>query len=61
VFNDPLGSSTLMIALRIAAFALVVIAAALIPAPVRAAGHRREDSSRQPGSAPETAPAVSAG
>jgi drug/metabolite transporter (DMT)-like permease len=61
VFNDPLGSSTLMVALRIAAFALVVIAAALIPAPVRAAGHRRDESSRQPSSTPEAAPAASTG
>jgi drug/metabolite transporter (DMT)-like permease len=42
VFNDPLGSDALQIALRVAAFALVIIAAAVIPAPVRAAGHRRE-------------------
>jgi hypothetical protein len=37
VFGDPLGSSPAMVALRIAAFVLVVAAAALIPAPVRAA------------------------
>jgi drug/metabolite transporter (DMT)-like permease len=46
VFNDPLGDSPLTIALRIAAFALVIIAAALIPAPVRASGHRREGGAR---------------
>jgi hypothetical protein len=38
VFGDPLGSNALMVALRIAAFALVIIAATLLPAPVRAAG-----------------------
>ncbi len=43
VFNDPLGSDALQISLRIFAFALVVIAAAVIPAPVRAAGHRHEE------------------
>jgi drug/metabolite transporter (DMT)-like permease len=42
VFNDPLGNDTLTIALRIGAFALVIIAAALIPAPVRATGQRGE-------------------
>jgi drug/metabolite transporter (DMT)-like permease len=57
VFNDPLGDSTLTIALRIAAFALVIIAAALIPAPVRAAGHRR-DSAESSGRRSETAPAA---
>jgi drug/metabolite transporter (DMT)-like permease len=52
VFNDPLGSDALQISLRIAAFALVVIAAAVIPAPVRAAGHRRERSSAEPAPSP---------
>jgi drug/metabolite transporter (DMT)-like permease len=37
VFNDPVGANALVVALRIAAFGLVVVAAALIPAPVRAA------------------------
>lgn len=37
VFGDPLGSSAGMVALRVAAFVLVVVAAMLIPAPVRAA------------------------
>ena len=35
VFNDPLGDTPLLVALRIAAFALVIVAAALMPAPVR--------------------------
>jgi hypothetical protein len=42
VFDDPLGSDALTIAVRIAAFALVIVAAALIPAPVRATGQRSE-------------------
>jgi drug/metabolite transporter (DMT)-like permease len=40
VFGDPLGSDALAIVLRIAAFALVVSAAALTPAPLRAASRR---------------------
>ena len=41
VFNDPLGSSTLEIAARTVAFVMVIVAAALIPAPTRAAGKQR--------------------
>jgi drug/metabolite transporter (DMT)-like permease len=37
VFGDPVGSHTLEIAVRMVAFVLVIAAAALIPAPVRAA------------------------
>lgn len=37
VFGDPLGSHTFEIAVRMVAFLLVIAAAALIPAPVRAA------------------------
>ncbi len=48
VFRDPIGAEPLTIALRIFAFALVVIAAALIPAPVRATGQRAEGRA-QPG------------
>src|SRR4051794_22354217 len=48
VFNDPLGSDALTIALRIFAFALVVLAAALIPAPVRVTGQRREGGASAP-------------
>ena len=44
VFGGPVGSNQLVVALRIAAFALVVVAAALMPAPVRAAeAVRRQD------------------
>ena len=46
VFGDPLGSSAGMVALRVAAFVLVVAAAMLIPAPVRAAGATGEEPSR---------------
>ena len=37
VFGDPLGSDALEVAVRMFAFLLVIAAAALIPAPVRAA------------------------
>jgi hypothetical protein len=37
VFGDPVGSHTLEIVVRMLAFVLVIGAAALIPAPVRAA------------------------
>jgi drug/metabolite transporter (DMT)-like permease len=50
VFGDPLGSNAGMVALRIAAFVLVVVAAALIPAPVRAAeAAGRSTSAREQG------------
>jgi drug/metabolite transporter (DMT)-like permease len=44
VFGDPLGSTAPVVAVRVSAFLLVVAAAALIPAPVRAA---RAGSGRQ--------------
>src|SRR5687768_12388431 len=37
VFGDPLGSHALEVAVRVCAFLLVIVAAALIPAPTRAA------------------------
>jgi drug/metabolite transporter (DMT)-like permease len=40
VFGDPLGNETLTVAIRTLAFLLVVAAAALIPAPVRATAPR---------------------
>ena len=48
VFGDPVGSDPLLATLRIAAFALVVVAAALMPGPVRAAdeGQKRERKER---------------
>jgi drug/metabolite transporter (DMT)-like permease len=44
VFGDPLGSETLTVVVRTVAFLLVVAAAALIPAPVRAAEEREPAS-----------------
>jgi hypothetical protein len=38
VFGDPLPSDSLGLVVRLLAFALVIAAAALTPAPVRAAG-----------------------
>lgn len=35
VFDDPLGGNAFIIVVRIAAFALILVGAALIPAPVR--------------------------
>jgi drug/metabolite transporter (DMT)-like permease len=60
VFRDPLGDNPLTIAIRIAAFALVVIAAALIPAPMRAAGQRSGDegAQRKMGPAPDGGPSA---
>ena len=46
VFGDPLGSNALLVSLRIGAFALVIVAAALMPAPVKAAG--AEQGARKP-------------
>ena len=36
VFGDPLGDDSLVVAARLVAFAMVLVAAALMPAPVRA-------------------------
>jgi drug/metabolite transporter (DMT)-like permease len=52
VFDDPIGGAAFVVAIRMAAFALVVLAAALIPAPLRAA-----EPSEQLERAPETAAA----
>jgi drug/metabolite transporter (DMT)-like permease len=46
VFGDALGSDTLEIALRVVAFVVVIVAAALIPAPSRA-GKRAREAGRQ--------------
>ena len=46
VFGDPVGSDPLIATLRIAAFALIVISAALIPGPVRAADENRRRGRR---------------
>ena len=47
VFGDQLGSNPLVIGVRVAAFALILIGAALIPAPVRA-GEALEESAAEP-------------
>jgi drug/metabolite transporter (DMT)-like permease len=48
VFHDPIGEDPFVIALRTAAFVLVIAAAALIPGPVRAAGAGSSSDSRRP-------------
>jgi drug/metabolite transporter (DMT)-like permease len=54
VFGDPIGSDPFIATLRIAAFGLIVIAAALIPGPLRAAGEGEARQRRAAGS-PATA------
>jgi hypothetical protein len=55
VFGDRLGNDALVVGVRLAAFALILVGAALIPAPVRA-GEALEEPSEQPQS-PTTSPA----
>jgi drug/metabolite transporter (DMT)-like permease len=50
VFGDRLGNDPLVIGVRVAAFALILVGAALIPAPVRA-GEALEESAVEPESA----------
>jgi multidrug transporter EmrE-like cation transporter len=50
VFGDPLGDDTLIVVLRTLAFLLVTVAAAAIPAPLRAAP--QEESQAEPAEAP---------
>ena len=50
VFGDRLGNDALVIGVRLAAFALILVGAALIPAPVRA-GEALEESAVEPESA----------
>ena len=50
VFGDRLGTDALVIGVRLAAFALILVGAALIPAPVRA-GKALEESAVEPESA----------
>ena len=49
VFGDPLGDNVLIIGVRIAAFALILFGAALIPAPMHA-GEALQHSAAEPGS-----------
>jgi multidrug transporter EmrE-like cation transporter len=61
VFGDPLGNSAMVVGLRTLAFLLVVAAAALIPAPTRAAPSSEEaqpQMDEQPRSATQGAPAA---
>jgi multidrug transporter EmrE-like cation transporter len=44
VFGDRLGSDALEVGVRIAAFALILVGAALIPAPLRAGGALKESA-----------------
>ena len=53
VFGDRLGNDPLVIGVRLAAFALILVGAALIPAPVRA-GEALDDSAVEPRSATMT-------
>jgi drug/metabolite transporter (DMT)-like permease len=54
VFGDRLGNSALVVSVRLAAFALILLGAALIPAPVRA-GEALEESAIEP-ARPATVP-----
>jgi drug/metabolite transporter (DMT)-like permease len=56
VFGDRLGNDALVVGLRVAAFALILAGAALIPAPVRA-GDALEESAAEPAS-PTMSPAL---
>jgi drug/metabolite transporter (DMT)-like permease len=49
VFGDRLGDDALVVGVRVAAFALILVGAALIPAPVRA-GEALDESAVEPGS-----------
>ena len=55
VFGDRLGEDALVVGVRLAAFALILVGAALIPAPVRA-GEALEESAVEP-EAPTASPA----
>jgi hypothetical protein len=47
VFGDRLGNNALLVGVRIAAYAMILIGTALIPAPVRA-GEALEESAAEP-------------
>ena len=55
VFGDPLGDDFLVVAARLTAFVLVLLAAALIPAPVRAGEALKRPRAEQLGSSPNPA------
>jgi multidrug transporter EmrE-like cation transporter len=52
VFGDPLGDDFLIVAARVTAFLLVLLAAALMPAPVRAGEALKEPRAEQLGTSP---------
>ena len=60
VFGDRLGSDPLVVVVRIAAFALILVGAALIPAPVRA-GEALEESAEEESAAELGKPTTSVG
>lgn len=55
VFGDPLGDDFLVVSARLSAFMLVLVAAVLMPAPVRAGEAMKEPRAQQPGVSPTTA------
>jgi drug/metabolite transporter (DMT)-like permease len=55
VFGDRLGSDALEVGVRIGAFALILVGAALIPAPVRAGGALKESAMESGGPTPTPA------
>jgi drug/metabolite transporter (DMT)-like permease len=57
VFGDPLGHDAFIVCVRVAAFALILAGAALIPAPVRA-GEALDESSVEPERPTELPPAA---
>jgi multidrug transporter EmrE-like cation transporter len=57
VFSDSLGNSSLVVAGRIISFIVVIVAAALIPAPTRA-GERAREAGRSKSPAPRGEPAT---
>ena len=56
VFGDPLGDNALMVGVRVAAFALILVGAALIPAPVRACEVLEESAMEPEPRAPSPGP-----
>ncbi|CAN5545884.1 hypothetical protein BH20ACT18_BH20ACT18_01880 [soil metagenome] len=58
VFGDRLGDSPLVIGVRVAAFGLILLGAALIPAPVRAGEALRESASERDGPTTTAAPRI---
>jgi hypothetical protein len=55
VFGDPLGDDFLVVGARITAFLLVLVAAVLMPAPVRAGEALREPGAEPVGPSPSPA------